>query len=246
MKRMFEKKWMPLVALMTLPATVCAQDKVSADVGFDLVSSYVWRGQDCGNVSVQPAISVEYKGLSLSAWGSVGFEKDDTKEFDLTLGYNIGNFSVSVTDYWFNGGPAYFHYGAHNTNHTFEVQVGYDFGLLSLNWYTNFAGNVGYKYNEEGEKKRAYASYIAVDVPFKLANLDWTFNLGATPWENDFYVGGNSEHAKDMINGFAVCEVGLKAAKTIKITDSWSLPLFAQVIWNPSIEGAYFVAGITF
>ena len=31
-----------------------------------------------------------------------GFESTDTKEFDLTLGYSIGGFSVSVTDYWFN------------------------------------------------------------------------------------------------------------------------------------------------
>ena len=165
---------------------------------------------------------------------SVGFEKSDTKEFDLTLGYGIGGFSVSVTDYWFNGGPGYFHYGAHNTNHTFEAQVGYDFGVLALNWYTNFAGNVGYKANGE----RAYASYFSIEAPFRLGGLDWSACVGATPWENDFYNGGKS--------GFAVSEVGVKATKELKITESWTLPLFAQVIWNPATEGAYFVAGLNF
>ena len=58
--------------------------------------------------------------------GTAGIEKEDTKEIDITLGYATGGFSISVTDYWFNGGPGYFHYGSHNTNHTFEAQIGYD------------------------------------------------------------------------------------------------------------------------
>ena len=210
-----------IAMIATVPAA--AQDKVEAEVGADLVSGYIWRGQDLGNVSIQPSLSLAYKGFSLSAWGSAGFEKSDTKELDLTLGYGIGGFSVSVTDYWFNGGPGYFHYGAHDTNHTFEAQVGYDFGALALNWYTNFAGNVGYKANGE----RAYASYFSIEAP-----------LGATPWENDFYNGGK--------NGFAVSEVGIKTTKELKITGSWTLPVFAQAIWNPATEGAYFVAGLSF
>ena len=235
MKRMLKRKaWMLCAIAMASPAVLMAQDKVEAEVGADLVSGYIWRGQDLGNVSVQPALSIGYKGFFLSAWGSVGFEKSDTKEFDLTLGYGIGGFSVSVTDYWFNGGAAYFHYGAHDTNHTFEAQVGYDFGVLALNWYTNFAGNVGYK----ADGDRAYASYISIEAPFRLGGLDWSARIGATPWENDFYNGDK--------NGFAVSEVGIKATKELKITDSWTLPVFAQAIWNPATEGAYFVAGLSF
>ena len=243
MKRLFQKGVLSLAMAVTIPAMSFAQEDVETEVGADLVSSYIWRGQDLGNVSVQPSLSVAYKGLSLSVWGSVGFEKSDTKELDLTLGYGIGGFSVSVTDYWFSGGPAYFHYGAHNTSHTFEAQVGYDFGPMVVNWYTNFAGNIGYK----SDGKRAYASYISVSAPFRLGGIYWTATVGATPWENNFYAGGgNSEHAKDMINGFAVCEVGVKAQKEIRITRSWNLPLFAQVIWNPATEGAYIVAGLSF
>ncbi len=244
MKRLFSKgKIATLVCAIAFPGALWAQDKVEASVGADLVSNYIWRGQDLGNISVQPSLSIGYKGFSLSAWGSVGFEKSDTKEFDLTLGYSTGGFSISVTDYWFNNGPGYFHYGAHNTNHTFEAQVGYDFGVLAVNWYTNFAGNVGYKANGD----RAYASYISLAAPFRLGGLDWEAEVGATPWENNFYTGGgNSTFTKDMINGFAVCAVSLKATKEIQVTHSWSLPLFAQVVWNPSTEGAHFVAGISF
>lgn len=33
-------------------------------------------------VSIQPTLSVSYKGFSLSAWGTAGIEKEDTKEID--------------------------------------------------------------------------------------------------------------------------------------------------------------------
>ncbi|WP_274972636.1 hypothetical protein [Bacteroides fluxus] len=217
---------------MAMPFTAKAQDKVEASVGADLVSCYIWRGQDLGGVSLQPSASVAYKGFSLEAWGSVGFESKDDKELDLTLGYSTGGFSVSVTDYWFNGGPGYFHYGARNTAHVFEGQIGYDFGLLAINWYTNFAGADGV--NKEGD--RAYSSYLSLVAPFSLGGLDWTAEIGATPWATDFYGS----------NGFAVCDVSLGANKEIKITDSFSLPLFVKATWNPRTEGAYFVAGLSF
>lgn len=234
MKMMYQKGMLLLAAAMTLPAVSQAQDEVEASVGVDLVSGYIWRGQDLGNVSIQPSASIGYKGFSLSGWGSVGFEKEDTKEFDLCLGYSTGGFSVSVTDYWFNNGPGYLHYGSHNTNHVFEAQVGYDFGPLAVNWYTNFAGNDGL--NKDGE--RAYSSYISVAAPFRLGGLDWTAEIGATPWATTFYNGG--------ANGFEVCDVSVGASKDITITDSFSLPLFAKATWNPATEGAYFVVGLSF
>ena len=86
-------------------ATAHAQDekaKVETTVAADFVTNYIWRGLDCGNISVQPTLGIGYKGLSLSAWGSVGFTSTDTKEFDLTLAYTIGGFNIGITDYWFN------------------------------------------------------------------------------------------------------------------------------------------------
>lgn len=215
-----------------MPFTAKAQDKVEASVGVDLVSGYIWRGQDLGGVSLQPSASISYKGFSLEAWGSVGIESKDDKELDLTLGYENGGFSLSVTDYWFNSGPGYFHYGARNTAHTFEAQVGYDFGPVAVNWYTNFAGADGV--NKDG--KRAYSSYLSLAAPFNLGGLEWTAEIGATPWETDYYDA----------NGFAVCDISLGVSKDIKITDTFSLPLFAKATWNPRTEGAYFVVGLSF
>ena len=131
MKTTINKKLRGIAAALLLiglvPSNMMAQDKVEASVGADLVSGYIWRGQDLGGVSIQPSLGISYKGLSLGAWGSVGFESSDTKEFDLTLGYSTGGFSISVTDYWFNTQVPtnkYFKYGAHSTAHVFEAQVG--------------------------------------------------------------------------------------------------------------------------
>ena len=213
-----------------------AQEKVETTICGDVVSSYIWRGQDLGNVSLQPTLGVGYKGLSLTAWGSVGLtDAADTKEFDLTLGYSAGGFNIGVTDYWFNAGldpeDRYFMYDAHGTNHVFEATVGYDFGFASLQWYTNFAGNDGV--NKDGD--RAYSSYVEANIPFQFASVDWTATAGAVPFATDFY----------GTTGFAVTNLALKASKDIKITDSFSLPVFGQVVANPCAQKAYLVLGFT-
>ena len=224
--------------LMLCPVATMAQDKVTADAGAELVSGYIWRGQDLGNVSLQPTLTIGYKGLSLSGWGSVGLDKDDTKEFDLTLGYAVGGFHVAVTDYWFNNGAGYFHYGARNTAHVFEANAGYDFGFLSVNWFTNFAGNDGV--NRDGN--RAYSSYVSLAAPFRLGGLDWTAEVGMVPWATSFYNATDDDPAG--ANGFEISHVGIGASKAIRITEHYSLPLFARAVWNPATEGAYFVFGL--
>ena len=222
--------------LLTTAVTAKAQDTLETTIGTDLVSQYVWRGQDLGGVSVQPTLGLAYKGLSLSAWGSAGLSNPaDTREFDLTLAYTIGGFNIGVTDYWFNAGldplNRYFAYAANCTNHVFEANVGYDFGFASLQWYTNFAGND----LVEATGKLAYSSYFEINVPFTFGGADWTATAGAVPFATDFYGTG----------GFAVTNLALTAAKDIRITDTFSIPVFAQVAANPCSRAAFLVFGIT-
>lgn len=222
------------IGLIATATTAKAQDNVEATVSADVVSQYVWRGQLCGEASVQPTLGVAYKGLSLTAWGSTEISNfGNSKEIDLTLAYSIGGFNVGVTDYWFNSpNEKYFCYEAHETSHVFEANIGYDFGPVALQWYTNFAGNDGV--NKDGD--RAYSSYVEASAPFKLGGLDWTATLGAVPYATTSY---------SKANGFAVTNVSLRASKDIKITNSFSVPLFAQVAANPSSQKAYFVVGFT-
>ena len=227
------KKIVCFAMMLVASATTFAQDDIETTISADVVSQYIWRGEDCGSVSLQPTLGIGYKGLSLTAWGSVGLsEPADNKEFDLTASYAIGNLNIGITDYWFNDPEErYFLYDAHRTSHVFEANIGYDFGVASVQWYTNFAGNDGV--NKDG--KRAYSSYAEVVVPFKFTSVDWTATAGAAPFATDYY----------GTNGFAVTDLSLRAMKDIKVTESFSIPVFAQVAANPCTQKAYLVFGLT-
>ena len=231
------KKIVLMAMMMATGWSAMAQDTVETTVAADFVNQYIWRGQDLGNTAIQPTLGVAYKGLSLTAWGSVGVtEASDTKEFDLTLAYTAGGFNIGITDYWFNQNGLdpdgrYFKYDAHGTNHVFEANISYDFGFASLQAYTNFAGNDGF--NKDG--KRAYSTYVELAAPFKLATVDWTASLGVVPFYTSFY----------GTEGFAVTNLALKATKDIAITDKFSLPVFAGVVGNPCSQKAYLVFGFT-
>ena len=205
---------------------------VTSTLGADLVNQYIWRGQDLGNVSLQPTLGIGWKGLTLSAWGSIGISNwQDTKELDLTLAYSIGGFNAGVTDYWFSDG-SYFQYHAHKTTHIWEANVGYDFGFLSLQWYTNFAGNDGV--NKDG--KRGYSSYFELTAPFRLGGLDWAATLGVVPYATTLYDA----------NGFCVTNVSLRATKDFVIKEKYHLPVFAGLTANPRSEKLYLLFGVSF
>lgn len=227
------KKALLLIAVLGVVASSQAQDKIDGDLKVDLVSTYIWRGQHLGHVSIQPELSVEWKGLSLSAWGSVGLSNyKDLREIDLTLSYETGGFSVGIVDYWNNEHDSrYFYFKKDATGHSVEGFVSYDFGSLSISWQTFFAGN---DYREDNSK-RAWSSYFEVVAPFRLITCRWEAKAGLVPWLSDYY----------NTRGFSMTNLSLRATKDIKITDSFSLPLFGQLIANPASQDVYLVAGIT-
>ena len=110
--------------------------------------------------------------------------------------------------------------------------VGYDFGWLSLQWNTVFAGADG----KTKSGKRAYSSYAEVSVPFRLGGCQWKATVGAVPYATDYYADAK---------GFAVTHVALRAEKELTLSQSFRLPLFAGIYANPSTEKAYYVIGFT-
>ena len=168
------------------------QSEIEAHLKADMVNKYIWRGLDLGYVSLQPEMSIGWKGLNLTAWGSVGLSnKDDASEIDLTLSYETGGLSFGIVDYWnTDHDKRYFYYKKDGTGHSFEGFIGYDFGFLRASWQTFFAGN-------------------------------------------------------DYQEGFSVTNLSLRATKDIQITKSFALPLFGQLIANPTSQQFYFVFGFT-
>ena len=64
----------------------------------DFVSSYIWRGMDSGNASVQPSLGLNWKGLTVYAWGSTEF-REKNNEIDLSLEYEYKNLTLYANNY---------------------------------------------------------------------------------------------------------------------------------------------------
>lgn len=221
-----------LAAALTTAAS--AQDKVEGTLATDIVSQYIWRGTDCGNAAIQPTLGIAWKGFSLNAWGSVGLTSaSDTRELDLTVGYSVKGFNIGVTDYWFSSGNEpggrYFLYKNSKTNHVFEGNIGYDFGPVAVQWYTNFAGGDGL--NSDG--KRAYSSYVELSAPFDFVKCHWTATVGAVPYATSYYGTG----------GFAVTNVSLKACKSFCVRDKVDIPVYTALTANPRTQHMYLTVG---
>ena len=220
-----------LLILGSLNTARAQKSAVEADLTADFVSSYVWRGMYLGTPSFQPELSVGWKGLSLSVWGSAGLAQP-RNEIDLTLSYTIGGLKLSIIDYWDDsGGTKYFMYRQKETGHSFEGAVQFDFGPVAVSWQTFFAGA---DFQEVGGR-RAFSSYFEIAAPFHLIGIDWLGKAGFVPWASDYY--GTQR--------FTFQSVSLKATKAIPFSDRFSLPIYAELIATPASRKLYFVAGFT-
>lgn len=239
MKKVFVLAAFLVCGMMMVPTAKAEESEksVELEVGADVVSSYVWRGQSCGGFSVQPSATITFTkpGISLGAWASAElFERSavaNMTEFDLALSWSpIEALSVGVTDYYFYAD----HYlrdwnFSGGASHFLELNVGYDFGFLALAWNTCLTG-ADYKANGD----RAYSSYFEASAPFTIGGVDCSAALGIVPWEDSFTTGGYNE-------GFNVTNIALTASKELK-----GLPFMGQIVYNPQLETTYFVVGLTF
>jgi hypothetical protein len=228
MKKILLKRFAQLTAALSVAVSFAEAQEVEVSAGGEIVSSYIWRGQELGGVSIQPAASVSVAGFSFSAWGSVGFDRSDTKEFDFTIGYNARGFSAAVTDYWFDTAEYYFDYAAHTTAHIYEVTFGYDFGPAAIAWNTYFAG-ADYLKADGG---RAYSTYIEARAPFRLGAFDLNVQLGLTPWEGVY---------SDKLN---IVMLGIAVEKQLRFTEICAIPAFTKITCNPYERQCYFVFGV--
>jgi hypothetical protein len=225
-----------------------------AHVQADFVSHYMWRGTDMGGISIQPELGVSWKGLSLNAFGNAGFDKDDVKELDITLGYGYKGFNIGITDYWATGvdpDDRYFFYKDKETAHQFEANFGYSGKYFSLQAYTMFWGN-DYKINGD----RAYSTYVELSVPFRAGGLDWDARVGITPFESAGYATTSTKQnslGKQITvkeshyfygEGFACNMASIRATKNLQYK-SLRLPIFAEIHTNPYLQKANFLVGIS-
>jgi hypothetical protein len=193
--------------------------KVNAQwsAGADLVSSYVWRGSKAGAFSIQPTVKYTTGGFSIGAWGSGDLTTGAPEEADLFASYGFkSGLSIGLTDYHYNTSKLFA-----SDVHAFEANLGYTIGKLSLsgNYIFNTASG------SLGDDKYFEAGYQFTSVKlFAGAGDGWYTNDGS----------------------FQVCNIGVSTTKTLKISDSFSIPFTGSVIVNPNKEQIFYVVGVSF
>lgn len=230
----------PIIRIYFLALLCClytqrtlAQETFEIDFQTDIVSQNIYRGQVDGSASIQPVLSAAWKGLKLEFLGSVGFvDTKDPRQLDMVVSYTTGKFTVGMINYWDDLPKEPYFYFGDNSGHQFEGYLTYDFGLLSASWSTIFAGSDA----RNNDNKRAYSSYFELTAPFTIKGIDGDVQVGVVPWATDYY----------ETDGFAVTNIALNLSKDVRITDSFSLPLFASLIGNPCSRDLFFVAGMSF
>lgn len=245
MKKIFANTLLLAVILFTVQS-VYAQEKkgINFNVSGDLVSSYVWRGAYNAGASVQPTLGMSAGCFSLTAWGSKEISGPH-KEIDLTAACTFGRLSLFVVDYWWDGekyGNAnadtrnnkYFHFDNHNTAHRLEAGVAYTFSEkvpLSISWNTMFWGA-----DKRDSGKQNYSSYVELNYPFTVKTINLTATVGLTPYDSP------NIYATD---GFAVCNIALGASREIRFSQSFSLPIYTKLVFDPAHEDTHLVFGFT-
>jgi hypothetical protein len=252
MKANFIKSMALAAVVFTGSMSLHAQKETSNfSIGADLVSRYIWRGLDLGGSSphIQPSIEYAFgeSGLAIGAWGSQSLGGITTgAEADLYLTYSFADmFTVGLTDYFFPSDHAfsydrYFNYKKETTGHTFEVMAGFD-GTESFPISIMFAMNV---YGADGTDENGdpyYAKYLELGYSKTVGETDISVFVGAALDDPKEELGASGWYG----NSAGIINLGTTVSKSLKISDSFSLPVSTSLIFNPEAENIYIVFAIS-
>ncbi|MFR9502851.1 MAG: hypothetical protein SNH73_00175 [Rikenellaceae bacterium] len=209
-----------LLAVALCATFTSASAQVTLSGGADLVSSYVWRGAYTSAASVQPYAELGAGNFALGVWGSTATETTPSlSEVDFYLSYSVGNLSLMVTNYWWDGAAAPYFAG----DHFYEASLSYTFGEsfpLSVGVNTMIAG-----------ADSDYSTYITFDYPITVGEVGLDLGVGITP--------AAGAYADD----FGVCSLSATASNSIAITDKFELPVFVSGIVNPTADTIFLLFG---
>lgn len=210
------------------------------DLGASVQSRYIWRGINLGgnSSSIQPSIAYSTGIFTIGAWGAYSIGSDQVgQEADLYVTVAPLDFlSFMVTDYFFpverTGNQKYFDYGD-RTGHVFEAMASFlsDNFPIGFMVATNFAGA---DKKENGDQ--SFSTYIEANYGVSAGFIDINLFIGAVFGDDGGYYG---------TDGSGLINLGLGVSKAIKITESWSLPVDAALIYNPDVENIFITFGIT-
>lgn len=217
-----------LAISLSLSAWTDTTHKVSVTAGFDLMSRYIWRGQDYGqSPSIQPGLSATWKGFTLGAWGAYKFGESGEQETDFYISKSFKYVTLAVWDYWTFCDTAsnFFDYDYNTTQHILEGQVLLTGGdIIPFNLLGSY-----FFYGQD----HSNSIYLELQFQHSFSFFDLQLFTGYQ------VLGEYYAPAPAFVN------IGCTLLKDIEITSKWSLPVTVSLIMNPYNQSLFLVAGIT-
>lgn len=236
-----------LLAITLVPAAGFAQQTDDEDgggfewsVSADVTSNYIWRGYEQGdtgkffNFNVQPCVWLGYKGLYLELWNTTAFN-GSYNEVDITLGYSIAGFDLSVSDYYFDYDCRYFR--NYKASHSLNATLSYEFSFpLTLTWSTVLVAD---DYYESG--RRAWSSYVEASYTHSFDRLfDVTATVGASPYTAPYWC---LDREGEVLQGFNFTNLELGISREFEVGCA-TIPVSLKYIYNPAIHRNYGVVSV--
>lgn len=213
----------------------------SLSVNVDFVSRYIWRGFDLGanTPSLQPNVKFSTGGFTAGFWGAYAFANENAlEEIDFYASYSFnlsesGSINIGLTDYMNpNSGTRIGSFSNYDDSdgpgaHYIELNAGYS-GPESFP--INFSFNT-FVYNLENNP-----IYFQLGYNTSIDDVGFSIFTGATTGDENGYYG---------VKEFSVINLGFTASKSIKVTESFSVPIFGSIILNPAAEDLFYVLGFS-
>jgi len=124
-----------LLAVFIMPASASAIE-VSGTAGLDVLTNYVWRGQQLSDDHgvVQPYLEASYKGVTVNFWANEDLQNSQHTETDFTLSY-----SYAIKKLSFDAGYIYYALDGFDDTQELYLTVAYDIiGSPSITYYGDF------------------------------------------------------------------------------------------------------------
>lgn len=216
------------------PVSVKNSCETKLDVGLDIYSSYIWRGLKFGNgPAFQSKIELTSGGFTLGAWGNINTnsgndagENPEAFKADLYTSYSFPfGLTLGVNDYYFGGN--YLGVSFNNMARTHSIEPFFEYV---------YADNLTFFGALMFMEERETDFYAEVSYDFDL--FDFAIGAGDGQYTmNPVYENGGE---------FSFCNVTVSKEKTIKVTDSFNIPIKGAVTLNPTNERFFVYVGLSF
>ena len=243
------RKLFVCVAVILASVFGAAAQDWSVSAGSELATQYLWRGFAIAHSpTIVPTITLNYEKddfsfeagycsitelqsqysdfelyqyLEMDAWAAVTYKGLTFMALEQGCGNNLG-------------------LGGYDDN--FELTLSYELPFeicpATISWNTFVAGDdYNLTLDISNPYKRAFSSYVEVDLPFEYKDFSLNAIAGATPYRSDLY---------ENESGFNFINLSLKAGYNLTVGDNFGLPVYAQYTYNPLLKQHFIMLGCAF